>query len=432
MLGIRSLWVGTNWWVRLVLWLIGALFGVSSYLGPCIDLDLGRGLAGRGLRRRLITLSFWILALIILGSGPFKGNFPFLVRLRFLLIFLVLRFRLDSFLGFYVRFEASLIPTLVLVLGWGYQPERVQAGVYIIFYTLLGSLPLLFLLLYIKEEGVSRIVRGVPLDEASWWFMAGALAFFIKLPMFRVHLWLPKAHVEAPAAGSIILAGVLLKLGGYGLICLACKFNLRGDLSTFVVRVGLIGGCLIGLVCLAQRDAKRLVAYSSVAHMRLCLAGALIFNIWGVNGTLTIILGHGLCSSGLFYLVNLVYLRTNSRRVLLRKGNVNFLPTIRLWWFLFCVSNMAAPPTLNLLGEIQIIIRLVRWEVWSGISLFCIALAGGAYRLFIFYRTQHGRVRESTGVYSPVLYTERLNLFFHWVPLNLIFLQRGVVVVRLI
>lgn len=156
-------------------------------------------------------------------------------------------------------------------------------------------------------------------------------AFVVKLPMFIVHLWLPKAHVEAPVAGSMVLAGVLLKLGGYGLLRVSGIFiRVANRFSWFWVSLGVIGGVLVRLICLRQTDIKALIAYSSVAHMGLVLAGIRTLGVWGARGAVVVMVGHGLCSSGLFCLANVVYERLGSRRLYIRKGLLNFIPSIAL------------------------------------------------------------------------------------------------------
>jgi NADH-ubiquinone oxidoreductase chain 4 len=202
-----------------------------------------------------------------------------------LLLFLGASFLSSSMLYFYFFFEASLIPTLFIIVGWGYQPERLQAGVYFMMYTLLVSLPLLLGLIYLQSRGLGVVIwdtlmvgygAGVEGPSGVGLNLVLLIAFLVKLPLFLVHLWLPRAHVEAPVAGSMILAGVLLKLGGYGLMRVLMKFTfLFNRLGGFVISLSLVGMVSIGLVCCRMNDLKALVAYSSVAHMGLVVSGLL-------------------------------------------------------------------------------------------------------------------------------------------------------------
>nr|WMY24009.1 NADH dehydrogenase subunit 4 [Psammotermes sp.] len=378
----------------------------------------------------LILLSFWICVLMILASevvfrtGYFSGLFLFFVV--FLVIMLYCTFSSVSLLSFYVFFESSLIPTLFLILGWGYQPERVQAGVYLLFYTLLASLPLLVGILYVYSSLGSLCLFLLWGDLSVGWlfYLCMILAFLVSMPMFLVHLWLPSAHVEAPVSGSMILAGVLLKLGGYGL------FRVFSVLVSFVfnfnvvwVILGVFGGFLVSLFCMRQTDLKSLIAYSSVAHMGMVIGGIMTMSYWGVCSSYALMIAHGLCSSGLFCLSNISYERLGSRSLLVNSGLMGLMPSMSMWWFLLSACNMAAPPSLNLLGEIGLLSGLVSWSWYLMFVLVLLSFFSAAYTLYMYSYSQHGSYYS--GLYSCSLgyVREYLLLFLHWFPLNLVILS---------
>nr|YP_009255957.1 NADH dehydrogenase subunit 4 [Mierspenaeopsis hardwickii]ANF05014.1 NADH dehydrogenase subunit 4 [Mierspenaeopsis hardwickii] len=421
------------WWaVQGSLFVLCFLFAVFCHhdfnffmSGRCLGVD--------SLGYILILLSFWITTLVVCSSQKIlkDGNYPslFLVVNIALLIFLVFTFSATDYLLFYISFESSLVPTLILILGWGYQPERLQAGVYMLFYTLFASLPLLLSLIsfYMSSGSLTLgLVESVSGDGfmPSIWYLITVFAFIVKLPMFLVHLWLPKAHVEAPVAGSMILAGVLLKLGGYGLIRVLPLFSeANKSLSWVWVSISLVGGVVVSLMCLRQVDIKALIAYSSVAHMGLVLSGLVVFGWWGLNGAVVVMVGHGLCSSGLFCLANMVYERVGSRSLLISKGLMNFMPSMALWWFLLSAGNMAAPPTLNLLGEISLIISVVSWSTITMVAICLLSFFSAAYTLYMFSLSQHGKYYSALFSCCSGKVREYLILMLHWLPLNILILK---------
>ncbi|YP_659520.1 NADH dehydrogenase subunit 4 (mitochondrion) [Anoplophora glabripennis] len=420
--------ISNFWLVQYIFFIFTFLFFFNismTYLWVNISYMLGSDM----LSYSLILLSFWICSLMILASEKILKlkNYSnlFLFIMVNLMLFLYLAFSSMNLFLFYLFFEISLIPTLILIIGWGYQPERIEAGVYLLFYTLLVSLPMMVSIFFYYQNYLSLDYYFMKNDLINiFMYLCMNFVFFVKMPMFFVHLWLPKAHVEAPVSGSMILAGIMLKLGGYGLMRLMNSFLTIGMKYNFIfIIISLVGGFFISLMCLRQSDIKSLIAYSSVAHMGLVLAGIMTLNVWGFWGSLVMMLAHGLCSSGLFCLANIAYERILSRSLYLNKGMMNILPSLSLWWFLFSASNMAAPPSLNLLGEIILINSLVSFSKYLMIFLGLTSFFSAAYSLFLYAYSQHGTYYSSIFSIFSVTFREYLLLFLHWIPLNILVLK---------
>lgn len=354
-------------------------------------------------------------------------NTVFAVLVLTLCLALSLCFISRNLLIFYVFFEASLLPILFIIITWGYQPERIQAGIYIVIYTVAASLPLLVGIIYLRST--LRSLNVFVLSRVNTLFLPVVLcffsffAFFVKLPVYGLHIWLPKAHVEAPLAGSILLAGVLLKLGGYGLFLFGTILALLPSPAAtyFLIIAALWGGVLAALLCFSQVDIKALIAYRSVVHIRIVVIGYLSGTSYGYIRATVTIMGHGWASSGLFLLAYITYTRAGSRRFLFTKGILNVAPALAMLWFIFCRWNIAAPPTLNLLGELSAIPASFAVNIKLVAVLLVIIFLSVGYNMYIYSLINHGSVSAHATPHGPLQACEYFQATVHLLPLFFLF-----------
>nr|ATI25192.1 NADH dehydrogenase subunit 4 [Vanmanenia lineata] len=386
----------------------------------------------------LLVLTCWLLPLMILASQnhiapePIMRQRLYISLLTSLQAFLIMAFGATEIVMFYIMFEATLIPTLIIITRWGNQAERLNAGTYFLFYTLAGSLPLLVALLLLQQTTgtlsllILQYSQPLPLTSCGhkiWW--AGCLiAFLVKMPLYGVHLWLPKAHVEAPVAGSMVLAAVLLKLGGYGMIRMMVVLDPPSkELAYPFIILALWGIIMTGSICLRQTDLKSLIAYSSVSHMGLVAGGILIQTPWGFTGAIILMIAHGLVSSTLFCLANTTYERTHSRTMILARGLQMIFPLAAAWWFFANLANLALPPLPNLMGELMIITTLFNWSPLTIILTGTGTLITAGYSLYLFLMVQRGPTPKHITGLPPFHTREHLLMALHLVPVLLLVMK---------
>nr|BAJ11485.1 NADH dehydrogenase subunit-4 [Cobitis striata] len=435
-----TIWLSSPKWLWPSMTAHSLLIALISMLWLCWTSETGWAtsnlyMATDPLSTPLLVLTCWLLPLMILASQnhinpePINRQRLYITLLVSLQTFLIMAFSATEIIMFYIMFEATLIPTLIIITRWGNQTERLNAGTYFLFYTLAGSLPLLVALLLLQHSTgtLSMLILqySQPLTLHSWghmfWWAGCLIAFLVKMPLYGTQPQLPKAHVEAPVAGSMILAAVLLKLGGYGMMRMMVMLDpLSKELAYPFIILALWGIIMTGSICLRQTDLKSLIAYSSVSHMGLVAGGILVQTPWGFTGAIILMIAHGLVSSALFCLANTIYERTHSRTMILARGLQMIFPLTATWWFIANLANLALPPLPNLMGELTIISTLFNWSPWTILLTGVGTLITAGYSLYLFLMSQRGPTPPHITGLPPFHTREHLLLALHIIPVLLL------------
>lgn len=381
--------IGTFQFVTKILW------------SPILNLNLALGIDGISLFFLLLTTLLIPLCLLISWNSISYNLKGYLIAFLIIEFFLIGVFCALDLLMFYIFFESVLIPMFLIIGIWGSRERKILASYYFFLYTLLGSVVMLLSILYIYNQVGTTDYETLlsfnfsELEQKYLWFTF-FLAFAAKVPMVPVHLWLPEAHVEAPTAGSVILAGVLLKLGTYGFIRFSLPLFPKASFffTPLVYTIALVGIVYTSLTAIRQTDFKRIIAYTSVAHMNVVILGIFSFNNIGIEGALLQSLSHGFVASALFVIIGVVYERYRTRLVKYYGGLVHTMPLYISIFLFFTMANIGFPGTSGFIGEFLILVG--SFKVNTSVTFFGATgmILGGCYALWLFNRIAFGNIKN--------------------------------------
>jgi NADH-quinone oxidoreductase subunit M len=372
-----------------------------------------------GIALMLIVLSVFLMPICILASWTsIEKRVPEYMAAFLLMEALMIGvFSAQDMFLFYIFFEAGLIPMYLIIGIWG-GADRIKASYKFFLYTLFGSLLMLVAMLWMSREAGTTDIPSLmqynfPVEAQTWLFLAFFASFAVKMPMWPVHTWLPDAHVQAPTAGSVILAGVLLKMGGYGFIRFSLPMfpDASAELVWLVFGMSMIAVVYTSLIALVQQDMKKLIAYSSVAHMAFVTIGLFAFNRQGIEGALMVMLAHGLVSGALFLCVGVIYDRLHTREIARYGGLANNMPYYALFFLFFTMASVGLPGLANFVGEFLALVGAYEANSWVAAVATTGVILGAAYMLYLYRRVAFGApAGEDTAAMRDISAREWLTL----------------------
>lgn len=393
------------------------------HLAGIFNLDCALGIDGLSLLFLLLTAFIFppcfLLSRSIEATSGFKLYFLFLCFVFSMELFLLLIFQLLDLFFFYFSFEAILIPMFMLIGQWGSRERRIKAAYYFFLYTLVTSMFILVSVFYLYSAlggTLYPVLSDHPFSflEETYLCLAFFITFATKIPMLPVHIWLPEAHVEAPTVGSVILAALLLKLGGFGFLRFSLPVFINGNkaIVCFVYVLSLLGIIYASLTTIRQFDLKRIIAYSSVAHMNLSVLGLFAFTQQGLDGAVYLMIGHGIVSGALFACIGVLYDRHHTRLLRYYSGLVQVMPIFSCLLFVFTMANMGFPGTVNFVGEFLIYVGIFDRNVFVGILATPAIVLSAVYSIWLYNRIIFGTLKTKyLREFSDANRTETLILF---------------------